>query len=502
MTFTEIVSDVTSRLNLTSAGSTTRVGETTNRVYKKITTSIGLNVSRHYEATATASIGTQFVTFSGVEKINSVYDQSSGQNHALAEVSITELDRMAVADSDTPTHYAVYRVNAGTVQIKTNVNAQTAYELLGAGFERASTLSGSQEPAFPESFHDIVVEGVLYEEYLKLEKAGLAAMSKANYEDRMGDLRIFIAKSPQQDIYVGKMATGGIPTGGVGGSSGGSGSANGTLSYTQTGVIAFDRTSMAAGLRYPFTVAVGSEKVANLDADYLDGESGSAYHSATNLSAGTVPDARFPATLPAVSGANLTNLDATDLTGTIADARHSSNVPLKDGTNVFTGACSFANIALSLPVGQISFPATQNPSSDANTLDDYEEGSWAPEVGGTGGKSGQAYATQIGRYIKIGQQVTCWGRFTLSALGTLTTQVQLEGLPFTCHATARGSVMITYFNAMTASCIILSGQVSVNSLVAPMFVIKAAATGMSNLVQGDLSNTTEWGILVSYRSAA
>jgi hypothetical protein len=43
--------------------------------------------------------------------------------------------------------------------------------------------------------------------------------------------------------------------------------------------------------------------------------------SATNLSAGTVPDARFPSTLPATSGANLTALPAANLTGTVADAR-------------------------------------------------------------------------------------------------------------------------------------------------------------------------------------
>jgi hypothetical protein len=43
--------------------------------------------------------------------------------------------------------------------------------------------------------------------------------------------------------------------------------------------------------------------------------------NASNLNSGTVPDARFPSTLPAISGANLTNLDATDLTGTIASAR-------------------------------------------------------------------------------------------------------------------------------------------------------------------------------------
>jgi hypothetical protein len=44
--------------------------------------------------------------------------------------------------------------------------------------------------------------------------------------------------------------------------------------------------------------------------------------SATSLTSGTIPDARFPATLPAISGANLTSLNASNLSsGTIASAR-------------------------------------------------------------------------------------------------------------------------------------------------------------------------------------
>ncbi len=39
--------------------------------------------------------------------------------------------------------------------------------------------------------------------------------------------------------------------------------------------------------------------------------------SASNLTSGTVPDARFPATLPAASGANLTNLPAANITGAL-----------------------------------------------------------------------------------------------------------------------------------------------------------------------------------------
>ena len=44
--------------------------------------------------------------------------------------------------------------------------------------------------------------------------------------------------------------------------------------------------------------------------------------SASNISSGTLPDARFPATLPAASGVNLTALNASNLgSGSIADAR-------------------------------------------------------------------------------------------------------------------------------------------------------------------------------------
>ena len=57
--------------------------------------------------------------------------------------------------------------------------------------------------------------------------------------------------------------------------------------------------------------------------------------NASNLSSGTVPDARFPATLPAISGANLTNLDASDLaSGTIPDARFPATLPAASGANL------------------------------------------------------------------------------------------------------------------------------------------------------------------------
>ena len=46
------------------------------------------------------------------------------------------------------------------------------------------------------------------------------------------------------------------------------------------------------------------------------------------LGSGTLPDARFPATLPATSGANLTALNASNLgSGTVPDARFPATLP-------------------------------------------------------------------------------------------------------------------------------------------------------------------------------
>ena len=55
--------------------------------------------------------------------------------------------------------------------------------------------------------------------------------------------------------------------------------------------------------------------------------------SASNLTSGTVPDARFPATLPAASAANLTSIPAANITGTL---------PAISGANL-TGISAFVS---------------------------------------------------------------------------------------------------------------------------------------------------------------
>ena len=72
--------------------------------------------------------------------------------------------------------------------------------------------------------------------------------------------------------------------------------------------------------------------------------------NASNLGSGTIPDARFPATLPAGSGENLTSLNASNLgSGTIPNARFPASLPAISGQNltgIVTGITAGSNITV------------------------------------------------------------------------------------------------------------------------------------------------------------
>ncbi len=90
--------------------------------------------------------------------------------------------------------------------------------------------------------------------------------------------------------------------------------------------------------------------------------------------------------------------------------------------------------------GQIKFPASQNASADANTLDDYEEGTWTPGIAFGEGTTGITYSVRAGVYIKLGKLVHIDGTVQLSSKGSSTGLLTITGLPFTIeNSTAAGS---------------------------------------------------------------
>jgi hypothetical protein len=81
----------------------------------------------------------------------------------------------------------------------------------------------------------------------------------------------------------------------------------------------------------------------------------------------------------------------------------------------------------------VTFPATQSSSSDANTLDDYEEGTFTPVVSGTTIAGTGTYSQQSGVYVKIGKVVQYQIYIILTA-HTGTGNIAIGGLPFTASA--------------------------------------------------------------------
>ncbi len=94
------------------------------------------------------------------------------------------------------------------------------------------------------------------------------------------------------------------------------------------------------------------------------------------------------------------------------------------------GNVSIADGNLSFASGHgIDFSATGDGtgSSQAEILDDYEEGSWTPTVS-TGNAS---FSTMTGTYVKIGRQVTLWFRISGGGSYSGSGSLGLQGIPFT-----------------------------------------------------------------------
>ena len=100
----------------------------------------------------------------------------------------------------------------------------------------------------------------------------------------------------------------------------------------------------------------------------------------------------------------------------------------------------------------LKFPATAIPSSDPNTLDDYEENTFTPVVEGTSTAGTGTYTQQQGRYTKTGREVSFEINVAWSA-HTGTGNLIISGLPFTSSGSG-----IVVPATVVASSLTFSGQ--------------------------------------------
>jgi len=186
--------------------------------------------------------------------------------------------------------------------------------------------------------------------------------------------------------------------------------------------------------------------------------------NASNLGSGTIPDARFPSTLPSASGVNLTALNATNLgSGTIPDARFPATLPTASGVNLT--ALNATNLGSgTVPVNRLGTAGTR----DATTFL-RGDNTWAVVSGG--GAASDSFAT-----ISVAGQSNVVAD---SATDTLTL-VAGTGITITTNA---GADSITITNSDAASnafaTVAVTGQSSVEADSATDTLTIAAGTGIS-----------------------
>lgn len=124
----------------------------------------------------------------------------------------------------------------------------------------------------------------------------------------------------------------------------------------------------------------------------------------------------------------------------------------------------------------IKFPATQNASSDANTLDDYEEGTWTPVLTfATPGDLNVAYSIREGLYTKIGKfvHISCVIVTSTFTHTTAAGQCKITGLPYSVGGTF--SLALAHFQGFTKA-----NYTSVSALGSgSTFLLNAFGSGQS-----------------------
>jgi hypothetical protein len=118
----------------------------------------------------------------------------------------------------------------------------------------------------------------------------------------------------------------------------------------------------------------------------------------------------------------------------------------------------------------ITFPADQTilgASTNANTLDDYEEGTWTPALGGF---TSITYSAQTGTYTKIGNVVNVVCNIVVSGGTRNVNDLLVQGLPFTSASQGNSGGSWGYGYGVVASTVGL-----------PQLRINASATNVSLL---------------------
>jgi hypothetical protein len=149
----------------------------------------------------------------------------------------------------------------------------------------------------------------------------------------------------------------------------------------------------------------------------------------------------MPSTISAGTTTGTAIVVAGDTTGNLAFQTNGTTTAVTINTSQgvqFLNSISVGNATPTTSGAGITFPASQSASTDANTLDDYEEGTWTPNQGA--GLTVIGAFSSAGTYVKIGRVVTITGKVTgATSVAVAQASIISSNLPFTGSTDSLGS---------------------------------------------------------------
>jgi parallel beta-helix repeat protein len=175
---------------------------------------------------------------------------------------------------------------------------------------------------------------------------------------------------------------------------------------------------------------------------------------------------------------------------------------LVDGTTkLIESVLPSANYVHAVSLTQVQFPSTSVPSADANTLDDYEEGTFDAAFSSTGGTITVDPSFQKMMFTKIGRLVTITGQIRISAIGSPTGEVAITGLPFTNAASPQ--------TAPSSSCFVRTQNIGAIDVVVGTIDFNTSKIVLNKIVGGafgdissNVTNTSIFTLCISYHASA
>lgn len=144
-------------------------------------------------------------------------------------------------------------------------------------------------------------------------------------------------------------------------------------------------------------------------------------------------------------------------------------------------------------------------TASANLLDDYEEGTWTPEIGATVTNPTSVTQNNAGYYIKNGGIVNVWGHIGLTLLSGGSGQLTIENLPFTCKTwttitAINGSGHVVYWTGIPSTKTNITCWAFRGSTQARFNAISSAVGTSQPFNITDLDGSCDFRFYISYPS--